>query len=279
MAALSALVAELASQEGNVEMINQIPATFRVIAWILLVVLAIPLLLIAIMSFNSIASLSFPPQGLSFRWYENIFATNTFAVGLGYSAFLAVTSTTISIIVATAAAFAFVRYRFVGRSFVNMLLMAPLIIPEVVIGVALLIWFSASWLRLGTVSLLFLHTIVVLPYAVRIIVASLQRTDRTLEQAAMLLGAPPWQAVIRVTLPIISKAIAAAALFAFVISFQNFTATLFLISKTPTLPVAIFDYIRTENDPTIAALSTLMIAMTFLLVWIINRVFGFEEIV
>jgi putative spermidine/putrescine transport system permease protein len=240
--------------------------------------LALPLILIAIMSFNSRASLAFPPESLSLRWYAKVLATDSFLVGLGYSALLAAVSTAISIVIGTAAAFAFARYRFPGRSLVNMLVMAPLIIPEVVIGVSLLIWFSAVRIGLGTISLLFLHTLVVLPYVVRIIAASLQRTDRTLEEAAMLLGAPPWLAVVRITIPLIGKAIAAAALFGVVISFQNFTASLFLIAKTPTLPVAIFDYVRTENDPAIAALSVLMMATTAIIVWIGSRAFGLDRV-
>jgi putative spermidine/putrescine transport system permease protein len=260
-------------------MTREIPLAFRIVAWALLVALAAPLALIAIMSFNSSASLAFPPHGVSLRWYAKILTTRSFIVGFGFSAVLAVASTAVSVTIGTATAFALVRYRFVGRAFINMLVMAPLIIPEVVMGVALLIWFSASRLGLGTVSLLFLHTLVVLPYIVRILVASLQRIDLSLEQAAMLLGAPPWLAVTRVTLPLIRKAIAAAALFGVVISFQNFTASLFLISGTPTLPIAIFDYIRTENDPAIAALSTLMIGALAFVVWFANRAFGLERVI
>ena len=254
------------------------PWLFRFVTILVIVALGVPLWLIAIMSFNRTAGLVFPPVGLSFRWYGNVFATETFITGFAYSAYLAVASSLLAAIIGTAAAFALVRYRFWGRNAVNMLVMAPLIVPEVVMGMALLVWFSASQLGLGGASLLLLHTLIVLPYVVRIIAASLQRTDRSLEHAAMLLGASPLTAVIRVTLPLIRNGISAALLFAFVISFQNFTATLFLVSRTQTLPVAIFSYIRTENDPTIAALSTILIALTAVIVWITDRFFGLERV-
>jgi putative spermidine/putrescine transport system permease protein len=267
-----------ASPTVDAEMTDQSPWLFRAATLLTIAALGVPLLLIAVMSFNSTPSLAFPPAGLSLRWYANIFATDSFLTGLAYSAYLAVVSSLIGVIVGTAAAFAIVRYRFWGRSLINMLVMAPLIIPEVVIGMSLLIWFSASGWGLSDASLLLLHSLIVLPYIVRIVTASLQRTDRNLEHAAMLLGAPPIVAVLRVTLPLIRNGIAAALIFALVISFQNFTATLFLVSKTQTLPVAIFGYIRTENDPTIAALSTLLIGMTAIIVWLTDRILGLERV-
>ena len=120
--------------------------------------------------------------------------------------------------------------------------------------------------------------IIVLPYMVRLIVANLQRADPNLEDAAVLLGASRLLAVVLVTLPTIAKGIAAALLFAFVISFHNFTATFFLITDRPNLPAAILQYIRTENDPTIAALSTLTITSVALIVWLADRWLGIERV-
>ncbi|WP_286157304.1 ATP-binding cassette domain-containing protein [Sinorhizobium sp. RAC02] len=114
-------------------------------------------------------------------------------------------------------------------------------------------------LRANTVLFISNTTVpVVLPYVVRLVVANLQGTDPNLESAAMLLGARPHQAFLHITLPLLGKGLLGAAAFAFVMSFHNFTATMFLVGNSPTLPVAAYQYIRTENDPTVAALSTLM---------------------
>src|SRR4051812_11291774 len=108
-------------------MTRDIPLAFRVVAWALLAALAAPLVLIAIMSFNSSTSLAFPPHGMSLRWYAKILTTRSFIVGFGFSAMLAGASTAISVAIGTATAFALVRYRFAGRTFINVLVMAPLI--------------------------------------------------------------------------------------------------------------------------------------------------------
>jgi putative spermidine/putrescine transport system permease protein len=249
----------------------------RLIAWLVLGALAFPLALIALVSFNASPTLVFPPTEFSLRWYGNILRTGSFVTGLQYSAFLAVASTALSLAVGFGVAHAIVRFRFPGRALINLLVMSPLIVPEVVTGIALLMWFHAAALMLGDIRLLFLHTLVVLPYVVRILVANLQRADPNLEHAAMLLGAHPVIAFLRVTLPVLRKGIAAAAIFALVISFQNFTATVFLITTKPTLPIAIFSYIRTENDPTIAALSTLLVIVTALTVLLTDRLLGLQR--
>ncbi len=248
-------------------------ATFAVLAF-----MALPILLIAMWSFSEAPGFSLPPERISFKWYANVFAVKSFVDGLVLSALLAVFSSAVGLVVATAAAFAIVRWRFPGRGLVNALVMAPLIVPEVVIGLSLLIWLNTIAVRPSGPGLYLLHLIVVLPYMVRILVANLQRADPNLENAAVLLGASPFLAVVLVTLPTIGKGIAAALLFAFVISFHNFTASFFLITDRPNLPAAILQYIRTENDPTIAALSTLLVVCVAFIVWIADRWLGIERV-
>jgi putative spermidine/putrescine transport system permease protein len=257
---------------------SAVPTSIRVLGLGSIVALALPVLFITIISFNNTTSLVFPPTGFSVRWYFNIFRSDQFLNGFYYSCYLALLSAIVGLTAGTAVAFAIVRYRFLGRALINVLVMAPLIVPEVVMGLALLVWFSSSPFGVGDPALVVLHALLVLPYIVRIVVASLQRTDRTLEDAAMLLGASPLRAVLRITLPMISKGLAAATIFALVISFQDFTATIFLITQRQTLPVAIFGYIRTESDPTIAALSTLLILIAGMTVWLIDRTLGIERV-
>lgn len=239
---------------------------------------ALPLLLIVATSFNANSNFVFPPEGFSLRWYQNMLTRPEFGRGLVLSLQVAAASAALGLAAGTAAAVAIVRYRFPGRAALNALIMAPLVVPEVVMGLSLLIWLQGAAWAPGSFRILLLHCLVVLPYVTRIMVANLQRVDPTLEEAARLLGAPPLTAFVRVTLPVIGKGLGAAAIFALVMSFHNFTATFFIAGSQQTLPVAVFQYIRSEHDPTIAALTTVLILGAGVIVWITDRFLGLDRI-
>lgn len=250
----------------------------RAAALSVLFLLALPLLLVFGTSFNNTSAFVFPPTGLSLRWYQNLFALPAFGRGLVFSLQLAAISSLFGLLAGTAAAGAIVRYSFPGRGALNALIMSPLVVPEVVLGLSLLIWFQGAKWAPGDVRIMLLHCLVVLPYVTRIMVANLQRADATLEQAAQLLGAPPLTAFLRITLPVLGKGFGAAAIFALVMSFHNFTATFFLTGARESLPVAVFQYIRTEHDPTIAALTTIMMLGAAVIVWVADRWLGLDRI-
>ncbi len=240
--------------------------------------LALPNLMIVASSFSANGNFGIPYQGVSLRWYQNLFTLSTFGRGLVHSLWLACAATLVSGAIGTAAAFAITRYRFAGRNALNALVMGPLVVPEVVMGLSLLIALSNLQGLPAWLTMLVLHMVIVLPYVVRVMIGVLQRTDPHLEAAARLLGATPLQAVLLVTLPIVARGMAGAMVLAFVISFHNFTATFFLVSNEATLPLAIFQYIRTESDPTVAALSTLLMCGAMALVWLTNRLLGLDRI-
>lgn len=243
-----------------------------------LIFLALPLLLITLSSFSATSRFSIWPDSLSLRWYRNLSEVPSFADGITFSLYLAFFSSAVGLLVATMASVAIVRFRFAGRQALNALIMAPLVVPEVVLGLALVIWLQGlTWLS-STTTIYYLHCIVVLPFMMRIITASLQRADPTLEEAARVLGATPLQAFAKITFPLMAKGIVAALLFGFVMSFHNFTATFFLVSGEATLPVAIFQYIRTEHDPTIAALSTVLMIGSAIIVWATDRFLGLDRV-
>jgi len=244
-----------------------------------LLFMALPNLIVLAISFNREATLAFPPTGLSFEWYLNVFRTPSFAVGLQQSVLLAAVASAVSLVLGIPAALAIVRFRFFGRQAVNVFVMAPLFVPEVVMGIAMLLWANAVATISNTTTLVILHCLIVLPYVVRLVVANLQGMDPNLENAAMLLGARPLQAFLQITVPLIGKGLLGATVFAIVMSFHNFTATMFLIGSRPTLPVAAYQYIRTENDPTVAALSTLMMLAGILAVYLMERWIGLERLV
>ncbi len=247
-----------------------------VLTGMVLAALCVPLLVMIGVSFNAGSEQVFPPSGLSLRWYLNIFRRDGFLRAFQLSVVLGLLSSGISVAVGTLAALAVVRHRFPGRDLLMTLLLSPLIVPGVVVGMAFLVTFSSLGIYSSFWSLLALHVVITLPYATRVIIASLTRFRRSLEEAARALGAPPWRAFLSVTLPVVRTGVAAAAVFAFVTSFDNFTASQFLVWDRNTLPVEIYSYVRTENDPTVAAICTLLVAAVAALVAVIDRYVGLE---
>ena len=248
----------------------------KMFTWMNVVFLSLPILIVIIISFSSTNDLTFPPTGISLRWYFNIFERAEFSESFGYSLFLAVVAPLLSVVIGGMCSIALVRYRFRGRAWVNNLVLFPLMVPEVVLGLSLLILFSKLHWYNPILNILILHVILTLPYAVKVISSNLYRFDLSLEEAARVFGAGKIKTFFRITLPIIKPGIVSASIFAFVVSFGNFTATLFLIKKRGTLPIQMYSYITTENDPTVAAVSALLIIMTVVLILILEKSFNLK---
>jgi putative spermidine/putrescine transport system permease protein len=242
----------------------------------LAICLVVPLLVVVASSFNPTNELAVPPSGLSLRWYANVFRREAFLSGFWFSLELAVTSTACSLVIGLLAAVALVRRRFWGRELLAALLLSPLIVPQVVLGMSLLILLSRLGIVSSTIGLGILHVILTLPYTVRVLSAALTRFPVSLEEAAVVHGASRPVAFLLVTIPSIKAGVVTAAIFAFVTSFDNFTATQFLTWDRTTLPVEIYSYIRTENDPTVAAISTLLILGTVGIVLLAERWVGLD---
>lgn len=251
----------------------------QIVAFSVLAFMALPNILIVLISFNASSTLAFPPSGLSFRWYANLLNIPSFAAGFRQSVMLALVSSVVSLVLGVLVSLAIVRFRFAGRQAINVLVMAPLFVPEVVMGIAMLLWANIVLVISNTTALIVLHCLIVLPYVVRLITANLQSMDPNLESAAMLLGARPLQTFIHITMPILGKGLLGAGIFAIVMSFHNFTATMFLVGNEPTLPVAAYQYIRTESDPSVCALSALMMLGGILAVYLMDKWVGLERLV
>lgn len=222
-----------------------------------------PILAVVILSFNPQQFGSFPMEGLSLRWYvklvQNQSILNAFKNSLVLGSFTAILSTTIAI----PAAMAFVRYEFPGKNTLNTLLLSPIMIPEVVLGVALLLFIR--WLQQPKSFALLLigHVVLTLPYVLLVVQARLVGIKRVYEEAAMSLGANPFQTFKEITLPLLMPAILAGMLFSFTISFDDVTATLFwATAQNQTVPVKIFSMLRMSISPEINALGTVMIILT-----------------
>jgi putative spermidine/putrescine transport system permease protein len=249
------------------------------ISWIVLLFLFLPLILILIVSFAEAPNLAFPPKAWSLHWYANIFQTGQFIGGFWLTCIVAFASSAIVLLVAVPGAYALTRGNFAGQGLIEALIMLPIVVPEVVIGISALSLLAAVRLDVPPYSLVGLHCILILPFVYKIVSTSIGELDREIEDAAVMLGASRFHAFFHVTLPLMARGIVVAFIFGFATSFQNFTATLFLVKSQVTLPIAIFNYIRTQSDPTIAALSSALTVLLFLAILLADRFIGVEEIV
>lgn len=227
-----------------------------------------PLIFVTWLSFFWQEIPSFPPEGYSLRWYKAIATNDRFVSGFLLSLQLGVIATVIGLMVGVPAALCLSRFRFTGREALNSLLLLPLMVPGIVLGMALYVShveleIATGWPILGSLGgLVAGHILVVIPWTVRLVTASLAGFDRTLEEAAQNLGADRWTTFRRITLPSILPGVVAAAMFGFVSSFGNLEMSLFLVGPgRTTLPIAILQYLEWKIDPTIAAVSVLQILL------------------
>ena len=245
-----------------------------------------PLIFVTWLSFYQQEIPSFPPEGYSLRWYGAILKNDRFVNGLLLSLQLGLISTAIGLAVGLPAALCLSRVRFVGREALNNLLLLPLIIPGVVLGTALYVFHVETEIATGLPiigslgGLVTGHVLVVIPWCVRLITASLAGFDRTLEEAAQNLGADRWTTFRRITLPSILPGVVAAAMFGFVASFGNLEMSLFLVGPgRTTLPIAILQYLEWKIDPTIASVSVVQIALVAIAMLITDRFVKISRVV
>lgn len=238
-----------------------------------------PLVVVCLVAFTPEGWLSLPTRGLSLRWFRAIFAYPEFLRAFYSSLWLAALSSAIAIALAVPAALALVRYRFAGRDAITALFMAPLMLPHVVLGIAFLRFFTQIGLSGSFAALVFSHVIVILPFALRLVLAASYGLDRRIEQAAASLGAGRFAVFWRVTLPLILPGIVSGWLLAAINSFDEITMTVFIASPaTTTLPVRMFLYIQDNIDPLIAAVSACLIALTAVLLFALQRLYGLDRL-
>jgi putative spermidine/putrescine transport system permease protein len=234
--------------------------------------MTLPTVVVIAVSFNPTAILSFPPSGLSLRWYENVLTYPQFQRAAANSVVVTGGAVALALPVGTLAALALERGRLRGRSVWAAVLLSPLVVPGVAAGLGFLILAASVGLLRSRGVLIAAHVALVLPFVVRSVWVSVRNLDPALERAAASLGATPWRTFRRVTLPLLRPGLFAGLLFAIVVSLNEFVVSLFISNRvTEILPVAMFTYVVNYTDPTIAALSSLFILVTFLVVWLADR--------
>jgi putative spermidine/putrescine transport system permease protein len=249
------------------------------ISWATLVYLVLPLIVIISVSFSETSYIVFPPRGFTLKWYEQFLQDSSYIEAFQVSIELAVLSTLIAVLLATPAALIMARKVFSGRALISMLFLSPLVLPNIVIGIAILQYANSLGFARTFWALLVGHVVIVMPYVLRTTLASLVGMDETIEEAAQDLGASSLETFFLVTLPQIKPGIIAGALFAFIISWINIEVTIFNSTGTlTTLPVKILYYVENIGDPTVAAVSAVTVYFAVIVVIVVDMTIGLQKV-
>ncbi|MCL5950240.1 MAG: ABC transporter permease [Chloroflexi bacterium] len=252
---------------------------YRVTVVLLCAFILAPIFIVIYASLLPSVIVTVPPTGLSLEWYAKLLQHPELGQSLVLSLEVGLITAVICLVLTVPAAIAISRRRFPGRGLVEIILTSPLAVPTLIIGLALLQFYSSIGLFDTFVGLVVAHVLVSMPYCLRPVMAALSNYDASVEEAAAVLGAHPWTILRRVTLPIIRPGLVAGAMFAFIISFDQFTVTLFVVAANyVTLPIQIFNYVSYQNDPTIAALSTLLILGALVLIFGVEGTVGLDQL-
>ena len=245
------------------------------VAVISIIYILIPLIVVIPASFTSANYPSFPAQGFSIKWYTKILERPEFMEALGNSTKFAFMAALFAVIFGTLGALAIAKYEIPGKAYITALLTAPLSVPQLVLGIALLIYFTPMMLAGTPTGFLIAHVIICIPYVIRLVLTGLSGFDYNLERAAAILGANPVVVFWKVTLPLIRPAIISGGLFAFLTSFDNVTVSLFMVSSNMrTLPLEIFSHMQDAYDPLIASVSSVVIFISVVLILILEKIQG-----
>lgn len=231
-----------------------------------------PIAIVVIVAFSAGDAMAFPPPGWSLRWFRALAGHGDFLASFRLSLGLAIATAALATLAGGLAAYGLVRYRRPRQAGLETLLLAPLYVPRVLIGMALLLVFAKIGLGGSLTGMVLGHMLIALPFVVRTVSASLHGVDPAIEEAARCLGATWLQATWMVTLPLVRSGIAAGAVFAFIVSFTDVYLALFIAGPdTITLPLRIFTFMEWEQSPMVAAVSTAQIAVILLVMAIAEK--------
>jgi putative spermidine/putrescine transport system permease protein len=249
---------------------------YRAITFLIIFSLFLPVIILIVVSFNP-SGFVLPPSGLTLRWYVKALTYRDFLTGMYVSLVVALISSGTATALGVLISLALIRYRFQGRTLLNTFFMSPLMVPTAIMGLAIYLFFVKLGMSDGVFGLLAGHTILVLPFSIMAISASLRNFDLSLEEAAMNVGAGPLKTFLYVTLPVIRMGILASMIIAFINSWNNFALSIFL--TTPNwipLPMQLYSYIKFEYDPSGAALSSCLIFLSGVVIILIDRLIGLD---
>jgi putative spermidine/putrescine transport system permease protein len=252
--------------------LNPFLIAFAVLVYIFLMG---PLIIVLGASLSDTTFLTFPPQGLTLRWFERIFEIGAFRRTIVTSLQLAFAATALALLIGIPAAYALNRYRIQLPSWLSTVFVLPILVPEIVLGFSLLRSVAVGASAPIFLALLIGHTLIVLPYCVRVVSASLASFDFSVEEAAISLGSPPAKTFFTIVLPNIRSGVIAAFILAFITSINDVSTSLFLTGPgVSTLPIQILAHVEQFFDPVIASVSVLLMILTVAVMAIVERTLG-----
>ena len=252
----------------------------RLIICLTLTFLIGPFLIIILGGLSAGDFMTFPPDGISLKWYIKVFTVESFRESFWLSMFLAVFGTICALVLGIPAAYAISRYDLPYSETIKTIVAAPIIVPGIIVGLALLRYLVVPLNFTVTLALFMAHTALVLPYAVRIVSSSLNNLRGDMEEAAVLLGCTRLGAFMRVVLPNIRSGVLAAFILGFVTSFNQVPVSLFLSGPgVRTLPIDMLGYMEITYDPSVAALSALLAFLSVAIVFVAEKFLGFSRYV
>lgn len=241
---------------------------------LLLLFLFAPVFTIVLFSFDDSGRGSLPLGTLSFRWYESVFGSSQLATAFQHSLMVAATAGAISLALGTLAAFALWRRRSRLNPAVMGIAIAPIAMPPLVLGIALLTLYKAGGITLSLATVVIAHVLITVPFVLLTVSARLSNFDPAVEDAARDLGATPFGVFRKITFPLTRGSLFGAGLLAFALSLDEFIVTLLTIGSQDTLPVVIWGQMRRGISPNVNAISTLLLAATIVLVMVTRKVSG-----
>jgi putative spermidine/putrescine transport system permease protein len=256
-------------------MSGRVSPVLAVLGAIIFAFLVAPLFIIVGASVSDTPYLAFPPRGFTLQWFWNIFEIEAFRSTAVTSLELAVLGTSLSLLVGIPAAYALNRYRVELPKWLSTVYVLPILVPEIVFGFSLMKSVSVGLGMPIFLSLLIGHALLVLPYSVRVVSASLASFDFSVEEAAISLGCPPLKTFFTVLLPNIRSGVIAAFILAFITSVNDVSVSVFLTGPgISTLPIQILAYMQQFFDPTIASVSVLLMFVTVAVMAVVEATLG-----
>jgi spermidine/putrescine transport system permease protein len=252
-------------------MITRTPRSILALTIAVYLFLHLPILVLVVFSFND-SKFSVDWQGFTLNWYHRLLERPDIMRGLRASLIVGVLSTLISAVLGTLIALALARHRFRGRTAIEGFLYVPIVTPEIVVGISLLILFALLKIPLGLTTITIAHVAFSVSFVVIVVLARLEGMDGTLEEAAMILGADEVTTFWKVTVPQLWPGILSGALLAFTMSFDDFVITSFVSgSGSSTLPIVVYGMVRRNVEPSINAISTIILLVTTALIYFADR--------
>lgn len=251
----------------------------RCLAWLVYLFLVAPTIVVIGASFGKSPIVNFPPSGLSLHWYRFIFTSATWRTAAIVSGELIISVVPLCLVLALPAAYGLARARFLGRGLLNVLFLGPLMVPQILLGLSLLYFLAHTGLLGSFQGVLIGQTIVAFPYVMRVISANMSALDPVLEDAGQSLGASRLRVFRDITLPLIRPAVIAGAILGAVISFGELAVTVFTAGpNTTTLPLVIFSHVQYQDDPSVAAVSTVFVVVAIIILVAVDRAIGLTKL-